>query len=61
MPSINLFPPNEDQSKLSTYANYEQSEQIDGEKTRNSTFSKASEGREEIQKNLVNIYETAFI
>lgn len=30
-------------------------------KTRNSTFSKASEGREDIQKNVVSFYEKAFV
>ena len=60
MPSINLFPPSEEQNKLSTYANYDQGDTFDEGKTRNSTFSKASEGREEIQKNLVNIYGAAF-
>jgi hypothetical protein len=32
----------------------------DERKTRNSTFSKASEGRDEIQRNVSSIYEKAF-
>ena len=38
------------------YDHYEPDER----KTRNSTFSKASEGREEIQQNVTSIYEKAF-
>jgi hypothetical protein len=41
--------------------NYFEYSDIDELKTRNSTFSKASEGREEIKKNCVSFLEKAFV
>lgn len=41
--------------------NYFDYHDMEEHKTRNSTFSKASDGREEIQRNVVSFYEKAFV
>ena len=45
---------------VKTHLNYFDVQDFEERKTRNSTFSKASESREEIQKNVVSFYEKAF-
>lgn len=42
-------------------SNYFEYPDYEEKKTRNSTFSKASEGRDEIQKNVVSFYDKAFV
>lgn len=62
MPALKLFPTYTEeqltQIKIAQY--YQFDAEADERKTRNSTFSKASDGRDEIQKDVCSYYEKAF-
>ena len=62
MPAMQLFPTYSDEqlTHMKLQALYQYDYDPDERKTRNSTFSKASDGREEIQRNVSQIYEKAF-